>query len=224
MKPIRLLLVVTAVAAILAVPAAAKEGFNIVTVAGPDWRGEIEITDPELLASLDMSHFLNLDRPIDAPAQVGRGYLVTRGYVEGAERHMFDRIVYFPGSPSYAYYLEIVNGAGPMDGNWYTVSEQGDGALAVALQKHGVRLPQPSAAGLIQPVKGPDGVEAAPPLGVGIAEFVEPLSLGVAEAIEAPAVGAPETVVLLAVAVLLGGLIGWVFRGMRQERIQPVGR
>lgn len=203
MTHIRLLLFVAAVAANLVVPAAAKGIFNIVAIAGPDWHSEIEITDPEVLASLEMGVFLIHDREVSPPAKLDRGYLITRGYEDGPERHMFDRIVYFPGSPSYAYYLEIVNGAGPMDGNWYAVSEQGNRALAAALQKHGVSLPEPSTVTLGEPIEQ-TASETVPPV------------------IESPRVsfGVPETVGVLTVAVLLGGAAGWVLRTSR-DRSKP---
>lgn len=207
MKPIKLLLIVAALTSVLTVPALAKGDFNIVTIAGPDWYGEIEITDADLLPSLDMNHFMNLDHPIAAPAQVGRGYLLTRGYVEGSERHMFDRIVYFPGSPGYAYYLEIVNGAGPMDGNWYTVSEQGEQAIAAGLQKHGVNLTKIA---LSSPGEQPAGGAVA---NAGEPGGPPPFN-----------VRGPEAVGLLIGAILLGSLAGWALRGIRLEHVHPAKR
>ncbi len=184
---------------------------------------------------------MNLDRPIDAPAQVGRGYLITLGYVEGSERHMFDRIVYFPGSPGYAYYLEIVNGAGPMHGNWYTVSDDGEQALAAGIAKHGVRLPKPVLRSPSEQFIGGAEAKAGVPAGVAaialsgggaIAKAGESAEVAVAKAeardidltkaVESPPFnfGGPEAVGLLVGAVLMGSLAGWGLREMRLQRTQ----
>jgi len=236
MKGFKLLLIVAAIAGALTLPASAKGGFEIVTISGPDWYGEIEITDADLLPSLDMNHFMNLDHPIAAPAQVGRGYLLTRGYVEGSERHMFDRIVYFPGSLGYAYYLEIVNGAGPMDGNWYTVTEDGKQALAAGLARHGVRLPKPVLGPPSERSAGENAAEADELAASTVAKSGEPAALAIAKAvkldidstkaIEPPPfnVGGLETVGMLLGAILLGSVAGWVLRGTRLKRVQPVTR
>jgi hypothetical protein len=208
MKRIRLFLIVAVIAAALTLPASAKGGFDIVTVAGPDWYGEIDITDPVLLQSLEMGQFLNLDRPIDAPAQVSRGYLITRGYLEGPVRHMFDRIVYFPGSLSFAYYLEILNGAGPMDGNWYTVSDEGEQALAA-----GVAAITLSGGGAI--AKAGESAE------VTVAK-ADARDIDLTKAVESQPFnfGGPDAVDLLVGAVLMGSLAGWGLREMRLRRTQ----
>lgn len=139
------LMTAAALAVLLApLPAAAKGSFEVITVSGPDWFGEIEITDPQTLASLDMAAFMEIQQPVASPEQLGGGYLLTRGYFSGegdAQRFTpFDRVIAFPGSPGYVYYLEIVNGSGPMDGRWYRMTESGQAALLGALEAAGVQL------------------------------------------------------------------------------------
>jgi hypothetical protein len=132
---------VLAVAALL-IPGkvAAKAEISMVTAAGPDWYGEIEITDPETLIKLDLGVFLDLENPVLLSSGLGKGYLITRGYLDGDAFIPFDRLMFFPGTPGYAYYLEIVNGSGPMDGNWYQATEAGQTALLGALEAAGVSL------------------------------------------------------------------------------------
>ncbi len=131
-------------ALLVPIAAYAKGPFEMVTIAGPDWFGEIEITDPGALKAFDMLAFMDADHPLASPAQLSGGYLVTRGYFSGegeAERFTpFDRLMVFPGSPGYVYYIEIVNGSGPMDGRWYRLSPGGQTALLGARESAGVRL------------------------------------------------------------------------------------
>lgn len=158
-KKTKWLLAVAALAALLVpLPAAAKGSFQMITVSGPDWFGEIEITDPDTLADLDMAAFMDIQNPAASPEQLGGGYLLTRGYFSGegeAQRFTpFDRVIAFPGSPGYVYYLEIVNGSGPMDGRWYRMSEAGQAALLGALEAAGVRLGSSRA---LNPIPAPAG-------------------------------------------------------------------
>ena len=109
MKNLRLLPLVILALAIVRNPAMAKSEFNLITVAGPDWYGEIELADSEIPNALVYGGFFNPELQVSAPKELGRGYLITRGYDEGGERYMFDRLLYFPGQPGYVYYLEIID-------------------------------------------------------------------------------------------------------------------
>lgn len=139
-----LMLVATLAALLIPASAAAKGSFSMVAVSGPDWFGEIEITDPQVLADFDMVAFMDIDHPLASPERLGAGYLLTRGYLSGegdpARFKPFDRVMAFPGSPGYVYYIEIVNGSSPMDGKWYRLTETGQSALLGALEAAGVRL------------------------------------------------------------------------------------
>lgn len=142
-KKAQWILIAGALAALLIPTSAfAKGPFEMVTASGPDWFGEIEITDAETLEALGVVSFMDADRPVPSPRSLGRGYLLTRGYFSGegdAKRFTpFDRVMVFPGSPGYVYYIEIVNGSGPMDGKWYRLTEAGQAALLGALEAAGV--------------------------------------------------------------------------------------
>lgn len=136
----RLLLAASLVAVLIPVSAAAKGAFTTATVSGPDWFGEIEITDPEVMASLGMVEFMDLNHPIAGPEQLGVGYLLTRGYDDQGSFLPYDRVMVFPAEPGYVYYLETVNGSGSMDGRWYRMTGTGQAALLGELEAQGVRL------------------------------------------------------------------------------------
>ena len=184
MKQIKLLLFVAVLTAALTLPASAKGNFNIVTVAGPDWFGEIELTGSNIPEFLILGGFFKPQQPINPPADLGRGYLITRGYDDDGERNMFDRMMYFPGAPGYVYYLEIINGSGPYDGHWFVVEEGEGQALISALTADGVRFPaQPD---LKEPAVVPEPLDLMPAFGMGL-------------------------------AVLVGGLAGWILRAARDR-------
>lgn len=170
MKAIKLLFMVAAMAAGLTLPASAKAFFNIVTVAGPDWFGEIELIGSNIPESLVMGGFFDPQQPINPPADLGRGYLITRGYDDDGERNMFDRMMYFPGAPGYVYYLETVGGFGPYDGRWFAVDEKAGEALLSSLSSEGVRLPTEIA--LAGPDPTPATVDLMPALGFVFAAVV----------------------------------------------------
>jgi hypothetical protein len=170
MKSIKLLLIVAALTAGLTLPASAKAYFNLVTVSGPDWFGEIELTDSEIPESLIIGGFFNPQQPINPPADLGRGYLITRGYDENGERYMFDRMMYFPGAPGYVYYLEIIDGSGPYDGHWFAVEEKEGEALLSALSAEGARLPTEFT--LVGPDPVPEPTDLIPALGIGLTALV----------------------------------------------------
>lgn len=136
----RLLLAASLAAILLPVSAAAKGSFTMATVSGPDWFGEIEITDPEVMAKLDMVAFMDMNHPIASPELLSVGYLLTRGYDDQGKFLPYDRIVVFPAAPGYVYYLETVNGSGSMDGRWYRMTGTGQAALLGELEAQGVRL------------------------------------------------------------------------------------
>jgi hypothetical protein len=157
-------------AALLLIPieAAAKYELTMITVAGPDWYGEIKISDPETLAQLDINAFLEFDDPVAPPGGLGEGYLVNHGYLDGEQQFVaFTRMMFVPGSPSYVYFIELVNGASSMDGKWYRVTHAGKVALLDALRAGGAHL-------TIDPISGeiPQPTGVAQYVGVGLAALV----------------------------------------------------
>lgn len=157
--------VLAALTLALASTTGAKGPPERVTLAGPDWYGEIEVNDPSTLRSLSMAVFEDIESPVETFEPLGRGYLMNRGFLEDGRFKPFDRVLYFPspsGGRGYVYYLEIVNGQGPYDGRWYHASEEGEAAIREVLSAHHVKLPVArapvdvhSASGQAEAVTGP---------------------------------------------------------------------
>lgn len=120
----------------------AKGPIDMVIVVGPDWYGEIEVTQPEALEHFDIAVFVNFNAVIEAPSALKQGYLMTRYMLVDGEYQAFDRVLYFSnpqGGLGYVYYLGMVDAHGAYDGKWYRVSEEGEEALWNVLQASDVR-------------------------------------------------------------------------------------
>ena len=215
MKRIKLMIISVLIAAAMSTPAFAKSEFNLVTVAGPDWFGDIEITGSDIPTSLVLGGVFDPQRPLTPPEGLDRGYLITRGYEEDGERVMFDRMLYFPGQPGYVYYLEIINGSGPYDGHWFRVTE-GEGELLLsALEKGGVHLPKFESASEASSSAEKGGAPAAqsirsenPPIETLAQAREQLVGLNVSEL--------PYAIAgLVLVGILVGGFSGWSIRGIR---------
>jgi hypothetical protein len=114
-----------------------------VTLLGPDWFGELVITDPELTSLMGLGYFIDVEQPVDEPIPAGRAYLMERTLSDVEGDPPFDRLLYMrdpEGGLGYVYYIETVNGAGPYDGQWYRVTEDGEQALMRAFESRNVRL------------------------------------------------------------------------------------
>jgi hypothetical protein len=98
----------------------AKGGFNFISIAGPGLKEEVRVTDLDLTE--DFFAFANFykDR-IEAPANPGEGYEITRGYVDGKREIIFDRLHYYPDT-GFVYYDGIENGESEYDGEWYAAN------------------------------------------------------------------------------------------------------
>jgi len=114
-----------------------------IAISGSDWEGEIEVTGAELLQHLAPAAFEDVASPVELANNLGRGYLLERGYLNNEVFQPWDRVLYFPspgGQRGYVYYLELIDGRGPYDGHWYYVSPAGEAAFREALNQNGVRL------------------------------------------------------------------------------------
>lgn len=90
---------------------------------------------------------------------------IARGFDgENGQPITFDEVLYAldpEGGPGYVYYLGIVNGSGPSDGNWYRASEAGHRSLIAALEGAGVSpAGYPATPPPARP-EFPDGIPAA---------------------------------------------------------------
>jgi hypothetical protein len=124
----------------------AKGPLEQVNISGPGWGGEFVVTDPELLKLLGAGMFEDFFAPVEAVNDLGRGYLLTRGFLQGGAFQPFDQVMYFAnttGARGYVYNLGIVNGVGPDDGGWYHVSSRGEAVIQEFLRKKGVYVTPP---------------------------------------------------------------------------------
>jgi hypothetical protein len=142
--------------------ALAKGPIDMVTIVGPDWYGEIEVTQPDALEHLDIAAFVNFNAVVEAPSALEQGYLLTRYMHVDGEYQAFDRVLYFSnprGGLGYVYYLGMVDAHGSYDGKWYRVSEKGEETLWDVLQASDVRrasesvdanIPSPNRASILK--------------------------------------------------------------------------
>lgn len=154
-------------------PAEAKGPPGWVRISGSTMLGPLEIRDPELLKDLGIAQLEDVDAPVPAPDGLGRILHITRGFDgEDGEKIAFDEVLYAfdpQGARGYVYYLGIVNGSGPYDGNWYRSSEAGHRSLMAALEGAGVSLAAyPTSPPPVRP-EFPDGMPAVLLLGAAAA-------------------------------------------------------
>lgn len=96
----------------------AKGGFSFVTITSPNLKDEVRATDPAL--TVDFFAFADFYRnKVEAPANPGKAYEVTRYYVYKTREYAFDRLHYYPDT-GFVYYDGIRNGSSEYDGKWYT--------------------------------------------------------------------------------------------------------
>jgi hypothetical protein len=126
----------------------AKGGFDFITIAGPDAKEAIHVTD--LALTEDFFTFANFyeDRT-EAPSDPGVGYEILRYYEEGPSARAFDRLHYYPES-GYVFYDGLEGGGwSEYDDQWYTARPEikpiFEAALAAPVSVAPVEKKQPVA-------------------------------------------------------------------------------
>lgn len=133
--------VVVLMSLVLVVPAVAKGVVDRVTLVGPHWYGEVEITDLTLLDYLSFGVFTDFEQPLERPPLVSAGYLMTRSFEHDGEYQAMDRLMYFPGEEpgeGVIYYIEMVDALGPYDGGWFRAWPESEAALLAWLSDEGI--------------------------------------------------------------------------------------
>ena len=98
----------------------AKGGFSFIAVTGPGLKEELRATDTGLTE--DFFAFADFYRDkVEAPANPGQGYEITRYYVDGKRETAFDQLHYYPET-GYVFYDGILNGESEYDGEWYSAN------------------------------------------------------------------------------------------------------
>lgn len=144
----------------IAITVFAKGGFSFITIAGPNLKENIRATDPAL--THDFFAFADFYRAqTDVPAEPGKGYEITRYYVDGTRETAFDSLHYYPDS-GYVYYDGIANGgSSEYDGKWYTAKPEIKTAFEKVLPGQ-TQSAAPVAAR--EPVISPDPTQSNPPI------------------------------------------------------------
>jgi hypothetical protein len=122
-------------------PAGAKGAVDRVSLVGPHWYGEVEITDREVLDVLGLGLFADLEKPLERAPLVSAGYLMTRSFELEGEYRLLDRLMYFPGEEpgeGVVYYIEMVDAHGPYDGKWFRVRMESEATLLNYLSQEGI--------------------------------------------------------------------------------------
>jgi hypothetical protein len=124
----------------------AKGGPSKVTISGPGLVDVVEVTDPKLLQAFEFYRFENISRRIEAPADPGEGYVITRYVRDGrypqdeAKLIAWDRAIYYPGSAGEVGVVFLEGLIGPnsneFDGYWYRATGVGDTAMQQILAEH----------------------------------------------------------------------------------------
>ena len=107
---------------ISSVPVFAKGGFDFITIAGPNLKEAVCITDTALTE--DFFTFADFhEARTTVPADPGEGYEILRYYVDGNGAIAFDRLHYYPQS-GFVFYDGIENGESEYDGGWYVANPE----------------------------------------------------------------------------------------------------
>jgi hypothetical protein len=107
---------------IMSIPVFAKGGFDFITITGPDLKEAVRVSQANLTE--DFFTFANFyEDKIKAPVDPGKGYEITRHYVQGVSDIVFDRLHYYPET-GFVFYDGIENGDSEYDGEWYTANPE----------------------------------------------------------------------------------------------------
>lgn len=98
----------------------AKGGYSFITISGADIAQPIRTNESALTEDFFAFADFYRDR-VEAPANTGVGYEITRYYMDGGREIAFDRLHYYP-STGYVYYDGIVNGSSEYDRKWYAAA------------------------------------------------------------------------------------------------------
>lgn len=119
------------------IAAYAKGQYSFITIQGPGMKDPVRVTDPAL--TTDFFAFADMPRgAVEAPANPGAAYEITRYYVDNNREVAFDQLHYYPDT-GYVYYDGLgFNGSGgwsEYDRKWYAAKPGIEVALKNALTK-----------------------------------------------------------------------------------------
>jgi hypothetical protein len=115
------------------ITASAKGSFSFITIARTSPIEIVRTTDPALTDSFFAFADFSRDE-VEAPANPGVGYEVTRYFVDRGREIAFDHLHYYPRT-GFVYYDGIVNGWSDYDRKWYTATPEVREAFEKVLPK-----------------------------------------------------------------------------------------
>jgi hypothetical protein len=107
-------------ALVISLAVSAKGGFSFIAIVGPGIDEEVRATGPELTEEFFAFADFYRDK-VEAPADPGKGYEITRYYIDGRREIAFDQLHYYPDS-GFVFYDGILNGDSEYDGEWYAAN------------------------------------------------------------------------------------------------------
>lgn len=140
-----------------------------VTISGPGLKGEVEVTDQEILAALSLGAIEDFKQGSIAEPKVGQGYQITRYFYDAS--FDFGRLRYYPNATSEPGYIFFEDGP-DLDGDqsqyhskWFYATPQGDRAMKSVLTGLGISPSAPLAAGKDAPALEQAAANEAVPSG-----------------------------------------------------------
>jgi hypothetical protein len=105
--------------ALTALSVFAKGSYAFIVISGASLKNEVRVTDPAL--TKEFFAFANFyeDRT-ETPAEAGRGYEITRYYMDQNREVAFDRLHYYPDAGLVFYDGITGGGSSEYDGKWYS--------------------------------------------------------------------------------------------------------
>jgi hypothetical protein len=113
-----------------------------VTISGPGLKGEVEVTDQEILAVLSLGAIEDFEHGSIPAPNVGEGYQITRYFYDAS--FDFGRLRYYPNSTGERGYIffedgpDLVGDHSRYNGKWFYATPQGDEAMRRLLAELGV--------------------------------------------------------------------------------------
>ena len=152
----------------------AKGEFAFIGINGPGLDEEFRATDSQMTS--DYFAFADFYRDkVQAPADPGDGYEITRYYVEANREIAFDQLHYYP-EMGFVFYDGIVNGESEYDGEWYSANPAIKTIFEIALPVAAI-----SKAQSVQPARqdqaGVPKVQTQPVPPINPTQFVVPVAI-----------------------------------------------
>jgi hypothetical protein len=120
------------------------------TISGPGLKGEVEVTDKNILAVLSLGAIEDFEHGAISAPKVGEGYQITRYFYDASFN--FGRLRYYPnsaGERGYVYFEDGPDFVGDHTAynlKWFYATPQGDAAMQSFLKSLGALAPEPKLA------------------------------------------------------------------------------